>query len=801
MAAKEERRGIVLYIDGMEINNSVKSIAAEMKKLTNQQALMTIGSEEYLAAGQKIKALKGIMTEHRESLNQTSSVFDKLKDSALSLLPALSFAAVGAGIVSVFGKIKDSTHATADAWEFAMKGMSTGLDQFYKTLATGDWTHFFKNINNAIVGGYNYAKMLDEVADNNRALRIIESNARGKELQLEEDLKNKQLPIEARIKAGKDRIKLEEDLSKDRQLIANKDYKAQFDEATRVTKLNEEQLLSVAGVIESEEKMQAAAYNDKIEKYNGLKELNVLQQSTIYGKGSPIQLPDTKEMIGLKEEIDSTKDSVKNYAVFLKSYDIMAEAQQEKLVSAVEKRNAAINSAPENLKKVITKVHGLLAGFDEAGLPIKGIGSSKSKEKGELDEQKKADKEQSNALELAHKERVLILTSQYASDVTKQKEFHTRMLAEELAYIQQKIDIENDPLKKVDLEISKKNKQSEFAKSVTDQTGGEMKLRGDQIDPKLSNELVGQPSPTDKQRIDATESYRLQKYYETLDGEKALLDAQYASGLIGEQEYQDKIVEIQTKATEEKTRIQIDGNKKFHEITNSAANLVSALMDSELEAAGDNEEKKKEIRKKYADAQMVVTMAQIISSTALAIVQAFAQLGPIAGAIAAAFIGATGIVQLGIAVSERNHIKSLSEGGYTGPGGKFEPAGIVHAGEYVIPQEGVNNPGLKPLINLIETRRRNRSLSTQLNPLTLNMIGNESSGLTLFSKAEKSNSDQSLSELHRTLSSLTQVQKEMSVTINKLNEQLKKPLSVNKYGHNSIAESIEDITRYNRLIK
>lgn len=39
----------------------------------------------------------------------------------------------------------------------------------------------------------------------------------------------------------------------------------------------------------------------------------------------------------------------------------------------------------------------------------------------------------------------------------------------------------------------------------------------------------------------------------------------------------------------------------------------------------------------------------------------------------------------------------FSEGGYTGPGGKNEPAGIVHKGEYVLPQEAVARFGLARL--------------------------------------------------------------------------------------------------------
>lgn len=43
------------------------------------------------------------------------------------------------------------------------------------------------------------------------------------------------------------------------------------------------------------------------------------------------------------------------------------------------------------------------------------------------------------------------------------------------------------------------------------------------------------------------------------------------------------------------------------------------------------------------------------------------------------------------------HPKGFSSGGYTGPGGKFQPAGIVHAGEFVMPKEATAKIGLGPL--------------------------------------------------------------------------------------------------------
>ncbi|MFH0757329.1 MAG: tape measure protein [Bacteroidota bacterium] len=49
-------------------------------------------------------------------------------------------------------------------------------------------------------------------------------------------------------------------------------------------------------------------------------------------------------------------------------------------------------------------------------------------------------------------------------------------------------------------------------------------------------------------------------------------------------------------------------------------------------------------------------------------------------------------------------------GGPTGLGGKYEPAGVVHKNEYVIPEEGFFNPNLRPFINVIEEARKSGTL-------------------------------------------------------------------------------------------
>lgn len=191
------------------------------------------------------------------------------------------------------------------------------------------------------------------------------------------------------------------------------------------------------------------------------------------------------------------------------------------------------------------------------------------------------------------------------------------------------------------------------------------------------------PSIVEKYKTEETEGkdpaldYALKQYMETNDYKLAMNQAMYDKGLIGEQEYQDNLTRIHNEEEDarlKKTLEAEDAKQQKREkaaqtsqaIAGMATDFVMALMDLELEKAGEDEEKKKEIRKKYADINFAVTVAQIIASTALGIMQGIAQLGPIAGAIMAVLTGATGLVQLGVANTQRNKVKGYAAGKYPG---------------------------------------------------------------------------------------------------------------------------------------
>lgn len=84
MAKSDDRkvkRGVYLYIDGKEINNDITSIQAEIRQLTKDIKDMQIGSEEYTHTVRKIRTLRGILKEHKDTIRQ---VTDETKKSTIS---------------------------------------------------------------------------------------------------------------------------------------------------------------------------------------------------------------------------------------------------------------------------------------------------------------------------------------------------------------------------------------------------------------------------------------------------------------------------------------------------------------------------------------------------------------------------------------------------------------------------------------------------------------------------------------------------------------------------------------------
>ena len=193
---------------------------------------------------------------------------------------------------------------------------------------------------------------------------------------------------------------------------------------------------------------------------------------------------------------------------------------------------------------------------------------------------------------------------------------------------------------------------------------------------------------------------------------------------------------------------------------------VDAKYDAEIQAAqgsADQVEKlekqkaneKLKIQKKYADVNFAIQASQIVVNTAVSVMKAFSELGPIGGAIAGALMSVAGTAQLAVANAERQKVKKMTLQGSSGSsvsgarvatglesGGSFDvereqdgkkfrakfapdqrgyidrptvlvgegPAG--HSKEWVASNAALENPTVAPLINVIDKAQRMGDIRT-----------------------------------------------------------------------------------------
>lgn len=266
---------------------------------------------------------------------------------------------------------------------------------------------------------------------------------------------------------------------------------------------------------------------------------------------------------------------------------------------------------------------------------------------------------------------------------------------------------------------------------------------------------------TEKQRRIAALNYQYQEqmwqlqelvglsWADEYERELAKLENYHRQGLISTKDYEKKKLQLGV----------TNAKKYFDYYANLSGSMFSAIQDAEIAQSDakydvliqqaknngedtaaleeEKENKKLEIQKKYADVNFAIKVSQIIADTAVSIMKAFADLGPIGGAIAAAMLTATGVAQVVSAKAERDKIKNMqpsntagssgtvaapakaervlsgySDGGYTGDGDRYEVAGVVHRGEYVVPKPIMDNPRVVDAVGTIEAIRRNKILGS-----------------------------------------------------------------------------------------
>lgn len=185
------------------------------------------------------------------------------------------------------------------------------------------------------------------------------------------------------------------------------------------------------------------------------------------------------------------------------------------------------------------------------------------------------------------------------------------------------------------------------------------------------NELLDEQDEKKKQARQALGFDQQSEYDRQLLQLKQALDNQY----ITQQEYEEKVQQLKRDSFMKQAQYYTNlFSNAVTSLQNAEMANVDAKYDAEIKAAEGNTalqeklEKKKaneklKIQKKYADVNFAMQVAQIISNTAVSIMKAYSEMGPIAGSVAAALMGVTGAAQLVVANAERQKVKRMTLNG------------------------------------------------------------------------------------------------------------------------------------------
>lgn len=289
----------------------------------------------------------------------------------------------------------------------------------------------------------------------------------------------------------------------------------------------------------------------------------------------------------------------------------------------------------------------------------------------------------------------------------------------------------------------------------------------------------------EEHRLQIRQQYGLASQQELYNAELDQLKMHLQNKEISEEEYEEAVKRMKIAKMKEAFDFYSNLSSGAVQALQQAEEAnVDAKYDAEIEAAkkaGKDTtelEKKKadeklKIQKKYADVNFAIKASQIIADTATSIMKAYADLGPIAGSIAAALMGVTGVAQLSAANAERQRVKRMSLSGAGGSasasgarvatglesGGSidverrqdgkifradYDPdrrgfidkptvlvgeGGYGHSKEWVASNAAVENPTVAPFIDIIDRAQRAGTIRTlDMNKFLIQQVQGRASG-------------------------------------------------------------------------
>ena len=712
-----------------------------------------------------------------ESQSRLQKFFTDIKNSASTFYGNIStilFTGFSNGIKKLVADYGANANVIGDKWNRTMTGMRKSYESLLTSFATRDWGHLFSNMARAYKEGRELAEMMEALFEMQNAASLTETRNNIEISRQTAIMRDTTRSNEERIAAANEILRLEGEIMEVKKKTAERARDAALEEISIKTKgelSDEDMAYMVDNYFQNEEMINAAG--DYLEEEKKLKALERKRKGLTYGQDAEYAAWVERDIAAQKkklEELLTSVDGLERVVEFQREYDLLNDEQIQNYVNAQTgylKAQADFEAATVRARTTLAKLREELK--DENYQKAVDEVERQAKEetniyKQQYTERKISEEEMNRELERIETERlrrVNEINRQFGVDIVESTgAVLDNMISSMDGFTQAAADGSEEALdralekaKDVNAELEKMLLAS--LASVTSDAQNTVDAEGNQMasDVQLAGELNKRFADTNT---------RLTLLSANKDAEMARLQSIYDQGLIAENVYQKARLAVISKYSTEAFNIQTkslqDGLKLASYSLNNISSLVSSIqeaesasldaqMQKELAAAGDNadkraaieekyEQKKLDLQKKYADIDMGIKIAQTIAAGALAAIQAFGQLGPIAGGIMAGVIAATTAAQVATIVMQRNAIKNstvsssssgttsvrtvipedsgYSEGGFTGYGGRLEPAGIVHRGEYVVPVPEMRDPEAYSHVMAIERIRSRRSTCNRL---------------------------------------------------------------------------------------
>lgn len=759
-----------LSINQMSINQlnkharTLRTALSAMHKEANPN-LWNKYNTELIRTERRLKELQIGAKSVQKPMLSLSNLFGNLKTPS-----AWGFAAA-AGLnlaKSAIETLSEQTQVWGDKWGEVQTAMSAGWSHLLRWVSSGN-REMLASTKEVIQAAVEAKRIRDGLFEKENSLKIAEAQAGADIAEQQAIVSDSSYTPEERIAAQEQILKIEKELMTVRQDIAQDQMNAALLDLKEVG-LNEQDLNILVDKYNVNKDIIAQA-QETIKKEEELEKLR--KEADKAAKKSRNKSTDSKEhkeweaavakRDDLEKELkDNFDQSVSYTARILKQYDM---SNDELIQKYVEGRINFINAQSEYNKAEAAQARrrGTLINQIEEESYNNELSSAEKHYNEQLNSLKLSllnreiteteYKAKSSALEISFLNQKKAINQTYGLDVTEiEGQIYDKRLGLQNQFNDKFLSTDENFTKLLEKQRAEANKSIEKLlaemNSEVDKLQGELEQDSiDEFDRLLNKANTGI----------VTKDAKIAKSDADFDTEMADLESLHNLKLISEEEYLARKSELVKSHTQEVMQIETEGwNNALgvaDQILGQMSNAISSAREAEyasldawkakeLAAAGDNAEKREQIeaeyeakkldiQKKYADIDMGIQIAKAIAAGALAIMQGFAQLGPVAGGVMAALITATTAAQIATIVAQRNAIKNasaesasastatqsstsnvavgFSDGGYTGDGGRTEVAGVVHRGEYVVPQPELKIPYVQSLVAAIESKRRQRT--------------------------------------------------------------------------------------------